>query len=110
VNPHGRETNCRACAVAVDRLLVEGPLLDSRRQRADKMSEAVVRLSLFRNKRFDGYLGVKLPHSLDAEVDAVVMAYVNGSESVNLFHPVLAGEKGWSVGMVTRQGPSSLAW
>ncbi|MCX5263997.1 hypothetical protein [Streptomyces sp. NBC_00199] len=30
--------------------------------------------------------------------------------SLNLFHPVLAGEKGWSVGVVTKQGPSSLAW
>jgi hypothetical protein len=30
--------------------------------------------------------------------------------SMNVFHPVLAGEMGWSVGVVTRQGPSSLAW
>jgi hypothetical protein len=30
--------------------------------------------------------------------------------SVNLFHPVLKGEMGWSAGVVTRQGPSSLAW
>jgi hypothetical protein len=30
--------------------------------------------------------------------------------SVNVFHPVLAGEMGWSAGVVTRQGPSSLAW
>ncbi|MEU6285811.1 CRISPR-associated endonuclease Cas3'' [Streptomyces sp. NPDC047028] len=30
--------------------------------------------------------------------------------SLNLFHPVLAGEMGWSAAVVTRQGPSSLAW
>ena len=30
--------------------------------------------------------------------------------SLNLFHPVLRGELVWSAGVVTRQGPSSLAW
>lgn len=30
--------------------------------------------------------------------------------TVSLFHPVLAGEMSWSAGLVTRQGPSSLAW
>lgn len=52
----------------------------SRHQRADDRPGAAVRLSIFRNKRFDGYLRVELPHSLDAEVDAVVVAYMRGSE------------------------------
>ncbi len=30
--------------------------------------------------------------------------------SMSLFHPVLVGEMGWSAGVVTRQGPLSLAW
>ncbi|WP_180989581.1 hypothetical protein [Streptomyces cahuitamycinicus] len=30
--------------------------------------------------------------------------------SLSLFHPVLEGEMGWSAGVVTRQGPSSLVW
>lgn len=29
---------------------------------------------------------------------------------LSLFHPVLEGEVGWSARVVTRQGPSSLAW
>ncbi|MGW4027347.1 acyl-ACP desaturase [Streptomyces sp. NPDC005009] len=32
------------------------------------------------------------------------------ADAPNLFHPVLAGEMGWSAGVVTRQGPSSSAW
>ncbi|MCX4506633.1 hypothetical protein [Streptomyces anulatus] len=32
------------------------------------------------------------------------------SGSLSLFHPVLAGESGWSGCVVTRQGLSSLAW
>ncbi|MEU9706972.1 hypothetical protein [Streptomyces sp. NPDC047981] len=30
--------------------------------------------------------------------------------SMSLFHPGLEGEMGWSAGVVTRQGPWSLAW
>ncbi|MEV7740078.1 hypothetical protein AB0O75_50100 [Streptomyces sp. NPDC088921] len=46
---------------------------------------------------------------LMGEVSAWEVEEILGG-SLNLFHPVLAGEKGWSVGVVTRQGPSSLAW
>ncbi|MEV8388219.1 hypothetical protein AB0P44_46385, partial [Streptomyces chartreusis] len=33
-----------------------------------------------------------------------------GKSSMSLFHSVVVGEVGWSVGVVARQGPSSLAW
>ncbi|WP_405535582.1 hypothetical protein OG787_16175 [Streptomyces sp. NBC_00075] len=34
-----------------------------------------------REKRFSGYLVVKIPHELDTEVEAVIAAYMNGPES-----------------------------
>jgi hypothetical protein len=37
--------------------------------------------SSLRDKRFNGYLRVKLPHPLDAEVEAVVTAYAAGPAS-----------------------------
>ncbi|MEU6378383.1 hypothetical protein [Streptomyces sp. NPDC046909] len=36
-------------------------------------------VSRLRDRRFNGYLGVKLPHPLDAEVEAVVLAYMGGT-------------------------------
>ncbi|MEU3978141.1 helix-turn-helix domain-containing protein [Streptomyces bacillaris] len=36
-------------------------------------------------------------------------ASLDPAESLSLFHPVLEGEMVWSAGVVTRQGPSSLA-
>ncbi|MFE5302498.1 IS630 family transposase, partial [Streptomyces sp. NPDC056632] len=54
------------------------------------------------------------PQFVEKVVD-VVGLYHNPPERavvlcVSLFHPVLEGERGWSAGVVTRQGPSSLAW
>ncbi|WP_289971384.1 hypothetical protein [Streptomyces sp. CSDS2] len=47
----------------------------------------------------------------DVEAGRPVPLLSRGSSaSVNLFHPVLEGEMGWPAGVVTRQGPSSLAW
>ncbi|MFJ7073522.1 hypothetical protein [Streptomyces sp. NPDC098781] len=37
--------------------------------------------SVLRDRRFNGYLRIKLPHALDAEVESVVTAYVAGSAS-----------------------------
>jgi hypothetical protein len=39
-------------------------------------------VSILRDRRFNGYLGVKLPHALDAEVEAIVTAYMTASPSV----------------------------
>jgi hypothetical protein len=36
-------------------------------------------VSILRDRRFNGYLGVKLPHALDAEVEAIVTAYMTAS-------------------------------
>ncbi|NEE22955.1 hypothetical protein G3M58_92955 [Streptomyces sp. SID7499] len=54
----------------------------SRRQRDNKSDEASVRVSSLRDKRFNGYLGVRLPHALDVEVEAIVTAYMTCSPSM----------------------------
>ncbi|MFE5758989.1 hypothetical protein ACFQ7M_19330 [Streptomyces massasporeus] len=54
----------------------------SRAQQRKKLDEAPVRVSILRDRRFNGYLGVKLPHALDSEVEAIVTAYMTGSASV----------------------------
>ncbi|WOT40585.1 hypothetical protein [Streptomyces coeruleorubidus] len=54
----------------------------SRRQHDKKSDEAPVRVSILRDRRFNGYLRVKLPHVLDTEVEAIVTAYMTGSPSV----------------------------
>ncbi|MFD7246845.1 hypothetical protein ACFV6Y_33445 [Streptomyces massasporeus] len=53
----------------------------SRRQQGKKSDETPVRVSSLRDRRFNGYLRVKLPHALDAEVEAVVTAYMTGTPS-----------------------------
>ncbi|MFF1680301.1 hypothetical protein [Streptomyces sp. NPDC058256] len=54
----------------------------SRRQDDEKAGEVAAGLSRFRDRRFNGYLRVKLPHDLDTEVRPVVTAYMNGSVPV----------------------------
>ncbi|MFH9888020.1 hypothetical protein ACH4OQ_38250 [Streptomyces luteogriseus] len=54
----------------------------SRRQQGKKSDETPVRVSILRDRRFNGYLGVRLPHALDAEVEAIVTAYMTASPSV----------------------------
>ncbi|XUL87812.1 hypothetical protein ACQ86D_14955 [Streptomyces galilaeus] len=38
----------------------------------------------FQDRRFNGYLAVRLPHELDAEVDAFVIAYMSRPEPLDL--------------------------
>lgn len=38
----------------------------------------------FQDRRFNGYLGVRLPHELDNEVDAFVTAYMSSPEPLDL--------------------------
>ncbi|GAA4027029.1 hypothetical protein GCM10022232_85920 [Streptomyces plumbiresistens] len=52
------------------------------RGRERKPDKGAVSSSLLRDKRFNGYLRLALPHPLDAEVEAVVRAYLDGSASV----------------------------
>jgi len=40
--------------------------------------------SRFQDRRFNGYLGVRLPHELDGEVDAFVIAYMSRPEPLDL--------------------------
>ncbi|MFF7043803.1 hypothetical protein ACIP4T_09310 [Streptomyces massasporeus] len=54
----------------------------SRQQQGKKSDETPVRVSILRDRRFNGYLVVKLPHTLDAEVEAIVTAYMTASPSV----------------------------
>ncbi|MFJ6897446.1 hypothetical protein [Streptomyces hokutonensis] len=46
----------------------------------------------------------------EAELPRFIQRRFTVGYSLSLFHPVLAGDMGWSVAVVTRQGPSSLAW
>ncbi|MFC8520616.1 hypothetical protein [Streptomyces sp. NPDC057257] len=39
-------------------------------------------LPRLRDKRFNGYLGIRLPHELDDTVEAIVVAHTNGSASL----------------------------
>ncbi|MFJ6896152.1 hypothetical protein [Streptomyces hokutonensis] len=41
-------------------------------------------LSRFLDRRFNGYLRVRLPHELDAEVDAFVIAYMNSPKPLDM--------------------------
>ncbi|MEV5107551.1 hypothetical protein ACFQ7G_19800 [Streptomyces massasporeus] len=54
----------------------------SRRQQGKKSDETPVRVASLRDRRFNGYLRVKLPHAQDAEVEAAVTAYMAASPSV----------------------------
>ncbi|MEU2264664.1 hypothetical protein ABZ557_31350 [Streptomyces sp. NPDC019645] len=62
------------------------------------------------------FLFFSCPHQRDgagAELSGVGAGHVQQpfvKPSVSFFHPALKGEMGWSAGVVTRQGPSSLAW
>ncbi|MGW2722393.1 hypothetical protein [Streptomyces sp. NPDC001492] len=51
----------------------------SRRQDANSGQGQEASLSRLRDKRFNGYLRIRLPHELDAEVEAIVVAYMSGS-------------------------------
>ncbi|MEV0734989.1 hypothetical protein AB0I51_03275 [Streptomyces sp. NPDC050549] len=41
-------------------------------------------LSRFQDRRFNGYLGVRLPHALDAEVDVFVTAYMSSPKPLDM--------------------------
>ncbi|MFF7769034.1 hypothetical protein ACFZC7_21275 [Streptomyces massasporeus] len=74
----------------------------SRRQQGKKSDETPVRVSILRDKRFNGYLGVKLPHTLDTEVDAIVTAYMTASPSVR--DTVVSDVHGRSAGVLSAYG------
>ncbi|MGW1616694.1 hypothetical protein ACWCQZ_46265 [Streptomyces sp. NPDC002285] len=57
-----------------------------------------------------GFEGALFAAAFLADGRPAVSPGVLAMVSVSFFHPVLAGEIGWSAGLVTRQGPSSLAW
>lgn len=46
-----------------------------------KSSKEPVSGAILRDRRFNGYLRTKLPHPLDAEVESIVIAYLNGPAS-----------------------------
>ncbi|MFD4604530.1 hypothetical protein ACFWPQ_41755 [Streptomyces sp. NPDC058464] len=50
------------------------------RQPDREASGTPVGLSRFQDRRFNGYLGVRIPHELDTEVEAFVTAYVSGPQ------------------------------
>ncbi|MFJ3899878.1 hypothetical protein [Streptomyces sp. NPDC090083] len=50
----------------------------------------------FLDRRFNGYLGVRLPHELDAEVDAFVTAYMNSPEPLDM--------DPWAAGVLSAYG------
>ncbi|MEU6199751.1 hypothetical protein [Streptomyces sp. NPDC047061] len=45
----------------------------ARRQPDHEASETPVGLSHFQDRRFNGYLGVRIPHELDTEVEAAAV-------------------------------------
>ncbi|MCA1224415.1 IS3 family transposase [Streptomyces sp. 8L] len=64
-------------------------------------------------KREEAHVGRKRVERLMREAGIAGVCQAPGfveSGLLNLFHPVLTGEMGWSAAVVTRQGPSSLAW
>jgi hypothetical protein len=60
---------------------VEGDTLSREKDRDNEQGQEVT-LSRLQDKRFNGYLGIRLPHELDTEVEAIVVAYTGGSASV----------------------------
>ncbi|WP_234341729.1 hypothetical protein [Streptomyces sp. NRRL S-646] len=50
----------------------------SRRQDANSGQGQDASLSRLRDKRFNGYLRIRLPHELDTEVEAIIAAYMRG--------------------------------
>ncbi|MEW2810859.1 hypothetical protein AB0929_27755 [Streptomyces massasporeus] len=74
----------------------------SRRQRVKKSDEAPVHVSSLRDKRFNGYLRVRLPHALDAEVEAIVTAYMTGSPST--WDAIVGDAYGRAAGVLSAYG------
>lgn len=54
----------------------------SRRQDANNGQGHEASLARLRDKRFNGYLRIHLPHELDIEVEAILVAYMQGTASV----------------------------
>ncbi|MGW3122801.1 hypothetical protein ACWDBW_37760 [Streptomyces sp. NPDC001107] len=54
----------------------------ARRKDANSGQAQEVSLSRLRDKRFNGYLRIRLPHELDTEVEMIVVAYMRGSAPV----------------------------
>ncbi len=48
------------------------------------MSGPQINPARFLDRRFNGYLGVRLPHELDAEVDAFVTAYMSSPKPLDM--------------------------
>lgn len=59
-------------------------------------------LSHLRGKRFNGYLRVKIPHELDAEVEAVVTAYMNNPGPVR--QKLIDGVNGQTAAVLSAYG------
>ncbi|MGW3124576.1 hypothetical protein ACWDBW_47060 [Streptomyces sp. NPDC001107] len=53
----------------------------SRKRDANSGQGQEAALSRLRDKRFNGYLGIRLPSELDTEVEAIVVAYTHGPAS-----------------------------
>lgn len=62
------------------RVLAEGGTVLSRRRGDGEAGDVMTDLARLGDRRFNGYLRIRLPHELDSQVEAVVAAYVDSSE------------------------------